>query len=226
MTHSQHYYQSPIMLEPFDYIKIDQYITIRGINEDAHYNKDTHNFEVKSHVYMNLNLKTYKLDEYHFHIPAEHIVNGEKYEAEIHYVFIEHVDDNHPEQNSELRRQFANKKIHSNICNCCEDADHNIISQDYNIISQDKNIVVIGRTINNNCNPLRSKKKLKNMPVKKPHTYYQYDGTLTTGTFNPVRWLIGSNPIFMDIEQIRCVAKPSRPIQELDGRIILFSKSK
>ena len=32
--------------------------------------------------------------------------------------------------------------------------------------------------------------------------------------------------IFMDIEQLQHVAKPARPIQELDGRIILFTKSK
>jgi carbonic anhydrase len=214
-------YQSPIILEPFNYIPLDQYINICGINKDAHYNKETHNFEVRSHVYINLNSKTYKLDEYHFHVPTEHIVNGEKHDAEIHYVFIEH-EAEHPEKNSGLHIQFTHKKIHSNICSCCEESDHNQ-SQYYD---QDKNIVVIGRTIQNNCISTRSKKQLKNMPIKKPHTYYQYDGTLTTGSFAPVRWIIGSNPIFMDIDQIRHVAKPARPIQELDGRIVLFTKSK
>ena len=77
----RHYYQSPIIFEPFNYLTVDQHIIIHGINEDAHYNKETHNFEVKSNVYMNFNSKTYKLDEYHFHIPAEHIVNCEKHVA-------------------------------------------------------------------------------------------------------------------------------------------------
>jgi carbonic anhydrase len=219
---SDKYYQSPIILEPFNYIKIQQYIHHSGINEDAHYNKDTRNFEVKSHVYINMNSKTYKLDEYHFHIPSEHIVNGETHEAEIHYVFIEHTEDDHPIKNSILKLPITRKKIHSNICNCCESSDFG--NQCYNDLNRD--IVVIGRTIHNNCISKRSKQKLKNMQVRIPHTFYQYDGTLTTGAFLPVRWLIGANPIFLDIEQVAVVAKPARPIQDLNSRIILFSKSK
>ena len=212
---SDKYYQSPIILEPFNYIEIAQYINHSGINDDAHYNKETRNFEVKSNIYIALNSKTYKLDEYHFHIPSEHIVDGEKYDAEIHYVFIEQAVE-HPTKNDSLHIQFTNK-IYSNICNCGESTDY---------YCQDADVVVIGRTIKNNCISKRSKHKLKNMPIKIPHTYYQYDGTLTTGAFLPVRWLIGSKPIYLDIEQIHRVAKPARPIQDSDGRIILFSKSK
>ena len=54
--------------------------------------------------------------------------------------------------------------------------------------------------------------------------YYEYDGTLTTGELKPVRWIIGKYPIYLNIKQIECIAKPARPIQDLDGRIILLSR--
>ena len=41
--------------------------------------------------------------------------------------------------------------------------------------------------------------------------------------FSPVRWLVGDEPIRLNIEEISHFAKDARPIQESDGRIILFS---
>ena len=190
-------YQSPISLQHEGAIKIKQRIDIYGRNEDAIFNPETKNFEVKKKIIITLNNKQYKLDEYHFHVPSEHKVNGQLYEAEIHYVFIE-CDKN----------SIDNERTCSNICGCC--GDHN------------KDIIVIGRIILN-AGPY---KDLKNIQVKIPHYYYQYDGTLTTGNYSPVRWIIGETPVHYDLKQLEGISKSIRPLHELDGRIILFSDKK
>jgi carbonic anhydrase len=211
MSHRHHHesssYQSPISIEPFNHIHIDECIKISGKNRDACYNDHTKNFKVKSQVVVKINSKTYKLVEYHFHVPSEHIINGKRYPSEIHYVFIEYNDDESDSDSDDSSHSshgsHASRERH---CACC--------SEHY-----DKNLLVIGRTIK--CS--KRKQKLKDIQVKIPHTYYEYDGTLTTGELKPVRWIIGKYPIYLNIKQIECIAKPARPIQELDGRIILLS---
>jgi hypothetical protein len=106
-------YQSPIVLDKADSIKIHQTLEIYGRNEDAVYNQVTQNYEVKRNIILTIKNKKYRLDEYHFHNPSEHKVNGHMYPAEIHYVFIEFDNeiDNEKEDCKEIRE-------HSNIC-CC-----------------------------------------------------------------------------------------------------------
>lgn len=218
MSHHHHHesssYQSPISIEPFNHIHIDECIKISGKNRDACYNDHTKNFKVKSQVVVKINSKTYKLVEYHFHVPSEHIINGKRYPSEIHYVFIEYNDDesdsdsdSDSDESRKSRESHSSHKSHDRQCACC--------SEHY-----DKNLLVIGRTIK--CT--KQKQKLKDIQVKIPHTYYEYDGTLTTGDLKPVRWIIGKYPIYLNIKQIECIAKPARPVQDLDGRIILLSK--
>jgi carbonic anhydrase len=192
-------YQSPISLHHSDAILIKQTIDIYGRNENAIFNEETKNFEVQKNIVITLNNKQYKLDEYHFHIPSEHKVNGSMYEAEIHYVFIEYSNE---------KQKNNNREPCSNICGCR--GGHN------------KDTIVIGRVILN-AGP---HKDLTNIQVKVPHFYYQYDGTLTTGTYSPVRWIIGETPVHYDLKQIIPIAKLIRPLQKLDGRIILFSETK
>ena len=197
-------YQSPIVLDKADSIKIHQTLEIYGRNEDAVFNPVTKNYEVKRNIILTIKNKKYRLDEYHFHNPSEHKVNGHMYPAEIHYVFIETDNeiDNKNEESTEIRE-------HSNIC-CCHFEKH--------YKHPNKNILVIGRIIVNN----EHHKDFTNLQVKAPHYYYQYDGTLTTGSYSPVRWIIGETPVHYNVKQIETVAKPARPLQPLDGRIILY----
>lgn len=197
MSNQQKYaYQSPITLDSKDNIKVKQHIEIYGRNENAIFNPKTNNYEVKRKVILTLNHKKYKLDEYHFHIPSEHKVNGQKYASEIHYVFVEY-DENAIEEE---------KRECSDICGC--------------IRPENKNILVIGRIILD----AGQHKQLEDLQVKVPHYYFQYDGTLTTGDYSPVRWIIGETPVHYCLSQLAHVAKGSRELQELDGRIILFSE--
>jgi carbonic anhydrase len=195
-------YQSPISLHYADAMKIKQTIEIYGRNEDSIYNKETKNFEVQKNIIVTLHNKKYRLDEYHFHIPSEHKVNGEIYAAEIHYVFIE------------LDKDFENsknvKRKCSDICGCNQKEEK----------EEKEGIIVIGRVIHNSG----QYKDLCNIQVKIPHYYFQYDGTLTVGNYSPVRWIIGETPIHYDISQLSGIAKNSRPLQPLDGRIILHTE--
>jgi carbonic anhydrase len=193
-------YQSPIVLDKSDCIKIHETLEIYGRNEDAVFNTVTKNYEVKRNITLTIKNKKYRLDEYHFHNPSEHKVNGNMYPAEIHYVFIETEN----EDCKEIRE-------HSNIC-CSHLGKH--------YKHPNKNILVIGRIIINNENH----KDFTNLQVKAPHYYYQYDGTLTTGSYSPVRWIIGETPVHYNVKQIETIAKPARPLQPLDGRIILYSE--
>ena len=191
-------YQSPIELEPCKYIKIHQTIDLHGRNEDAVFNSQTKNYEVQKKIIITVNKIKYRLHEYHFHNPSEHKVNGYIYPAEIHYVFIECAED---EVDKDPQKRY-------DICSCRE--------------THDKNILVIGRTILDK----QHYTDLKNLQVKVPHFYYEYDGTLTTGNYSPVRWIIGENPIHFHLNQIDTIAKTARPLQELNGRILLFSERK
>jgi carbonic anhydrase len=81
-------------------------------------------------------------------------------------------------------------------------------------------IVVIGKCIENDD----IRKSLDKIQVKLPISYFMYDGSLTTGDFSPVRWIVDSNKIYMNIHEIKKVAKTARKIQPLDGRIILYNE--
>uniref|UniRef100_A0A6C0DPZ1 carbonic anhydrase n=1 Tax=viral metagenome TaxID=1070528 RepID=A0A6C0DPZ1_9ZZZZ len=196
-------YQSPICLEKSIAIPLQQHIEIFGKNENAIYNHDTKNFEVQENVFITLNSKKYKLEEYHFHIPSEHKINGQKYAAEIHYVFFEYTDNDQCLNNNQPKH--SNKDCRD-VCGC-----HTTYSE---------NIIVIGRLIQH----AEIYRNLVNIQVKVPHYYYQYDGTLTTGNYSPVRWIIGENPVHYDFEQLLLIAKSVRELQNLDGRIILYSE--
>jgi carbonic anhydrase len=193
------YYQSPIPLHYKNAIFIDEYMHIHGKNEESTYNEDKKIFEVNDPIILHKNHKSYYLDEYHFHTPAEHIINPENkhqspYEGEIHYVFVE----------TELQTKPKNKSC-IDICGCGD--------------SKGKNIVVIGRTISEN----KKIKELNKIQVKLPNSYFEYDGTLTTEPYSSVRWVMGEIPICMSINKIIPKSKPARPLQKLDNRIILYS---
>jgi len=190
-------YQSPISLDVCNSIDFYQHIHLDGINKGSQYNSEKKIFEVQDKIFLKVNGRKYQLDEYHFHNPSEHKINGMNYEAEIHYVFIELEHGKNTKNNNECL----------DICNCC---------------GHDENILVIGRTI---CESEKIK-DLTKIQVKIPDKYYEYDGSLTTGNYSPVRWIVGENHIHFNITEISKIAKTSRPLQNLDGRILLYYMDK
>ena len=72
-------YQSPIELDKKDAIfinKMDQNITIKGENRGAIYDPVKFVFNVVDNIILQINSKTYKLIEYHFHSPSEHYLKS------------------------------------------------------------------------------------------------------------------------------------------------------
>jgi carbonic anhydrase len=86
-----------------------------------------------------------------------------------------------------------------------------------------KNLLVIGQVIVNGNEPLRN---LTKMQVNVPYKYFEYDGSLTDGIFSPVRWIVDERPIRLNMRNVYPVCKSARPLQDLNGRIILFSNER
>jgi carbonic anhydrase len=190
-------YQSPIVLTKHDSIHIHQPLDIIGLNHHAIYDASAKLFIIQKPIYLCIQNKKYKFIEYHFHIPAEHVVQNKEYEAEIHYVFKD--CDN-------IETTDSNEEIEScpDLCGCCH--------------SNDADILVIGRTIIDGPESTN----LYKLQPRLPSQYFEYDGTLTTGTYSPVRWIVGLGPIQIRIKDIIPFAKSARLIQPFDGRIKLF----
>ena len=192
-------YQSPIILQQDNTISIKQCMSTKGKNRGALYNQISKIFEVKDKIILRINSKLYQLDEYHFHINGEHKINGQIYPSEIHYVFIE----------LGTKKHFDKNHTCSNICG--------------GVSSDDGDILVIGRVINFQQYPVNE--NISKVQVNLPHGYYEYDGSLTTGTFSPVRWIVGEDPMYFNMDDLQPYSKTARPLQPLDGRIILFSSN-
>jgi len=190
-------YQSPIALTKREAIRFSQHFRLLGENKNSVYDPSRNFFQVKNNVKLEVGSRNYRLAEYHFHVPCEHIVEKEHNLAEIHYVFVEEQD-------------FIEGRC-PDVCGC---SMPNEISG---------NILVLGRTIRQEG---KETEDLANFPVRIPRNYFMYDGTLTTGNFAPVRWIVGRDPIYLNVLEIAPVAKHARPIQEEDGRIVLYGKSR
>ena len=86
---------------------------------------------------------------------------------------------------------------------------------------QDENILVIGRLIKfHKMRPI----DLSTVQVNISCEYYEYDGSLTTPPYSPVKWIVDRNSVCMNPREIIDIAKPVRELQELHGRIILYSQ--
>ena len=192
-------YQSPICLSSNDHnISIEQLLRIVGENSQAEFDSETKNYYPQNEIILSTNGRRYRLHEYHFHRPGEHIIDGRKYPAEVHYLFVE---------------LFSNGTIRSGRRDVCGGRCHT-----------DENYFVIGRVISNSELPAPD---LKNFPVRTPSIYFEYDGSLTTPPFDTaIRWAVGKNKIHLNLNSLTEVnSKGSRPIQNTNGRIILLANN-
>ena len=193
-------YQSPIPLciDNDDLFYVKQSIRIHGKNKGAEYIEVSKMYQVKEKIIMKIDGKPYQLDEYHFHVPAEHTINGKTYPAEVHFVFYELSDE---------FKRHRNKTKSRTENGCCN-------------YDMDDNILVIGRVIKDT----KKCADLSKLQVNIPSSYFEYDGSLTgTGDETvPVRWIVGNRYIKLPLDKIYPIAKTARPLQPLDDRILLF----
>jgi carbonic anhydrase len=186
------------MLNKRDSIHIHQPLEIIGTNYHAIFDASSKIFIIQNPIYLMIQNKKYKFLEYHFHIPGEHVIQNKNYASEIHYVFKECNLMPCDGENNAIIESCAD------LCGCCH--------------SNDPDILVIGRTIIDGNDSINLYKLQPNLPSQ----YFEYDGTLTTGTYSPVRWLVGLCPIQFRVKDIIPFAKGARLIQPFDGRIKLF----
>ena len=194
-------YQSPIDLRTKDIIfYISQSIRLKGKNKGAKYIEENNIFELEDKIILRIDSKKYQLIEYHFHVEGEHLINGKGFPSEIHFVFYE-VDEN-----CECHSSSKFQPKHIDVCGG---------------EVTDEKILVIGRVIKNGHKHL----KLDKLQVDVPSKYFEYDGSLTGSGdgSTPVRWIVGDKHICLPLDKIKEVAKGSRPVQNLDNRLILSS---
>ena len=162
--HSSCYQTScPTILHHCCSIDIEKPISIKGQSTGSQYDSQKHIYKVQNKIILRANGRKYILEEYHFHVSCEDIVNSP---AEIHYAFHE-------------IGQYQSREAKS--------ADETYLSRED---SERDNILVIGKVISS----LKSHKR-EPVDLNRP--------TTTSNCYvEPVRWLVGDDPLRIDIEQV------------------------
>ena len=161
---------------------------------------------------MRVNGTTYELDQFHFHAPSEHTVNGVHYPVELHLV-------NKSEDGAvSVIAVFAKEGKHTNVA-----------WQPY--IKAAKSLTHEG--------DLKEHVKIDVRALApRASASYRYDGSLTTPACTQgVTWIVLATPVKLShkqitvLENVPLAAEPAnmgnnRPVQELNGRAVTFDFSK
>lgn len=143
--------------------------------------------------------KSYDLAQFHFHTPAEHLLDGVTYPMEMHLVHTEH---DHPERYLVIGVLFkegaSNALLEALLGNVPRHSGESV----------DADVLLDARAI-----------------VKGGEGYYHYDGSLTTPPYSEtVTWLVLDQVHDASAEQIetlnRIEGNNARHIQELRARLI------
>ena len=198
--------QSPINIPTTEAVKDS--VELLGIN-NFHYSKNTkinsvvnngHSIQYNFNEgdYLEYNGEKYKLAQFHFHAPAEHLIDGVRYPLEIHMVHVTPSkkilvlsfmvkEGNESEAFKELEDFLPLKKKQEKAANFNYDfLDH----------------------------------------IKKDFKYYHYVGSLTTPPCTEgVDWFIMQEPIILSEKQVDLMEQSMphdnyRPVQPLNGRIV------
>jgi carbonic anhydrase/phosphoserine phosphatase len=145
--------------------------------------------------------KRYELQQFHFHSPSEHTVNGKQYPMEMHLV--------HKSQDGTIGVLGV----------FIEEGEHNkafdplwFLMPDANHPSRDLGIKIDTQSL-----------------LPKQLGYFKYDGSFTTPPCTEqVKWVMLETPIALSAEQIKrfrsVINGNNRPVQALNGRTIQHSK--
>lgn len=207
-------YQSPIDLT--DAIKADLFkkITHHGRNRGATYDPKKKEFVIhpKDIIELQVDSRTYRLESYHFHVSSEHLINGERFPAELHYLFMEWGTD---DEKNKATLKYCKENC---LCNCNGQSTSSGNAQI-------NNLLVIGRIIvDNRCgHGHKQEQELDKLQLHVPRSFYVYDGSRTSPEFAvPVRWLVDKHVIAMSLKQILTVTQTAREVQPIDGRLVML----
>ncbi|APD07181.1 carbonate dehydratase [Flavobacteriaceae bacterium UJ101] len=141
---------------------------------------------------------TYQLEQFHFHTPSEHTINGVHYPMEIHLV---HEDP-----------QTSNLVVIGILVQ--EGQENSFLSQFFNDLPKTKDERYSSQNIINIKDALPSNAQ-----------YYTYSGSLTTPPCSEIAtWFVYQNPIEASSSQItsmhEILGNNNRPVQPLNGRTV------
>jgi carbonic anhydrase len=148
---------------------------------------------------LTVNGVTYRLLQFHFHTPSEHVKNGRTYPMEAHLV---HINDN-----SELAVLGVFLKE--------GDYDNAFLKPIFdNMPKTEGEVEIAGKSVN-----------VANL-LPREHEYFNYSGSLTTPPCSEgVNWMVLDDAVSMSkrqIEQFKAIFEMNaRPEQSLNGRTIL-----
>lgn len=198
------YYQSPIDCKNSDIgFKINSILKSKGINIGATLSSSkNYVIDQKSPMLFKFDDKKHIMTEYHFHTDkSEHALNGVKYDAECHQVFVKH----------------SKGQVHKFDGKCICDGH----------FDKDEEYLVVATFVNfDTC----IKKNLNKLQFEIPESYFLMDGTLTTNStdisnnYTPVKFLINESPINISAKSFNSSnSKGSRALQPSDNRILLHN---
>lgn len=191
-------YKSPVPLITTDATEVYQCIGITGSNKGATYDSNTKSYHVNDKIILKLGSRVYQLLEYHFHTPGCHTLDGKSYDAELHFVFAE------PAEKSRLltKKHRGMSVIQSGKCASSE-------------------ALIISRLVKSREAETES---ISSLQVRIPSKFFQYDGSLSSSIV-PIRWLVGTKPIHLDVSAIEPLSRESFPINPMDNRILLLTET-
>lgn len=146
--------------------------------------------------------RRYELQQFHFHSPSEHTLNGKHFVMELHLVH--KADDGVIGVAAVLIKEGKHNKAYDAVC-------ANLPGQDRPSRPSDTKIDV---------------EKL----LPKSRSYYRYDGSFTTPPCTEqVRWAVLAEQVELSARQLASIRKiisgNNRPVQPLNGRQVFVSKS-
>jgi carbonic anhydrase len=186
------------------------------LNPVSHYafNKDAKEWELDSDhrhstpVILINNDQKYRLTQFHFHAPAEHVIHGVRHVLELHLVF---------ESVVAVTRSSGN--------GCPETTTEK---------NQGCNILVLALLVkqsqrNRTSRLLRLILATKPFQVPQPRSYWTYNGSLTTPpTTVTIEWIVQKRILSVTTEDLKILqrlSKSARPLQPRNGRIIVDADS-
>ena len=144
----------------------------------------------------------YQLQQFHFHSPSEHTINGKHFAMEMHLVH--QAEDGTLAVAAVLIQEGEHNKAFDPIWDLLPNADRPTRNSDVLIDTSSM--------------------------IPKDHSYYSYDGSLTTPPCSEhVKWAVLATPVSLSKDQISrfraVITGNNRPVQPHNGRVVSRSQS-
>jgi len=202
-------YQSPLALHrgPHVYAAYSPLTTFQERDDELSTNEVTYSWnpatrkhDTTSRLTFTQNELNLELKEFHFHVPAEHTIDGKTFPAELHLVFMD------PES-----KQIS---VIAMLCRLQPET------------KQERGGEGGGGERGGGSSVIQRVLAGEKLRIPRFRRFWNYPGSLTTPPFGvAINWLVRRSTLRLrpdDLEQLRDRSLPARPLQPRAGRIIVF----